>query len=146
MSIFTTSAVALLAMATPATGPAQCIDLGGTGLAQAVSDTAFVGALAGELGGGARARVEGQRETATGLELDMRHFFFTDEGGLLETKDIATLTAVPTKDGNYMLEIHYKVQNASGTFAGYTGEFKSRGLLNFNDGSVVLKYSGQICK
>lgn len=144
MSIFSTSAVALLAMASPA--PAQCINLGGTGLAQVVSETEFVGALSGKLGGGARASVEGQRETATGLELDMRHFFFTDEGGLLATKDVATLTAVPAKDGNYMLEIHYKVQNASGTFAGYSGEFKSRGLLNFNDGSVMLKYAGQLCK
>ena len=45
MSIFTTSAVALLAMAAPASGPAQCIDLGGSAIANAVSETGFVGAL-----------------------------------------------------------------------------------------------------
>lgn len=146
MSIFTTSAVALLAMAAPTSGPAQCIDLGGSAIANAVSETGFVGALEGRLSGAARARVTGQRETATGLELDMRHFFFTDTGGMLETHDVATLTTIHDRPGNYMIEIHYEVQQSSGTFAGYSGDFRSRGLIDFTNGTVVLRYAGQICK
>lgn len=146
MSIFSTTLTALLTMAAPATAPAQCIDLGGTGLANAINDTGFVASLDGRLSGGARASVAGQRQTAAGLELDMRHFFFTDEGGLLETQDVATLTEIPARPGKFMLEIHYTIQKASGTFDGYSGEFKSRGLINFDEGSVVLKYSGKICR
>jgi hypothetical protein len=127
-------------------GGSQCKEIGGMALADAIDDTDLVAALSGELGGGARARITAQRETATGLVLDMEHYFINDKGGLLKTMDKATLTAVPGKIKTYMLEIAYEVVEARGTYAGYKGRFQSYGLINLAAGKVVLRYNGEICK
>ena len=124
----------------------ECRVLGGTGMADAIDENHFVASLSGGLGGGARATVTAQSETETGLVLGMEHHFFTDEGGLLHTKDKATLTAVPGKANFYMLEISYEILESSGAFEGYQGEFRSAGLFNSETGKVVLRYTGQICK
>ncbi|MBL4739648.1 MAG: hypothetical protein JKY12_01560 [Sneathiella sp.] len=124
----------------------SCIVLGGTALANAVSETELVGALTGSFAGGARAKITAQRETATGLSMDMEHYFLNDKGGLLNTNDVAKLTAIPGKDKTYMLEINYHIQNASGRFEGYKGSFQSKGLIDLGAGTVVLRYNGEICK
>jgi len=124
----------------------SCIALGGTALANAVSETELVGALTGSFAGGARAAIIAQRETAMGLSMDMEHYFLNDKGGLLNTKDVAKLTAIPGKDKIYMLEIDYDVEKASGRFEGYKGSFRSKGLIDLGAGTVVLRYSGEICK
>lgn len=124
----------------------SCLALGGTALANAVSETELVGALTGSFAGGARATITAQRETATGLSMDMEHSFLNDKGGLLNTKDVATLTSILGKDKTYMLEIKYDIQKASGRFEGYEGSFQSKGLIDLGAGTVVLRYNGEICK
>lgn len=134
----------LSATATPTY--AECKQITGMALANAVDDTNLVAALKGELGGGARARITAQQETETGLILDMEHHFINDKGGLLHTKDKAVLTSVPGKVKTYMLEIGYNVIDASGYYAGYKGSFNSFGLIDLAAGKVVLRYNGEICK
>ena len=124
----------------------DCKAIGGMALADAIDETNLVAALSGELGGGARAKITGQEETATGLSLDMEHYFINDKAGLLRTRDKATLTTVPGKHQTYMLEITYDVVEARGTYAGYKGRFRSFGLINLATGKVVLRYNGEICK
>lgn len=123
-----------------------CKQIGGMAMADAIDETNLVAALSGELGGGARASITAQKETATGLALDMEHYFINNKGGFLRTRDKATLTAIPGKDKTYMLEMVYDVIEASGTYAGYKGRFESYGLINLAAGKVVLRYKGEICK
>ena len=123
----------------------QCIAVGGMGLAEAIDETHLVAALSGDMTG-ARAKITGQKKTNTGLILDMEHYFINDKGGLLKTKDKATLTTVPDKDQTYMLEIAYNVIESRGTYAGYKGKFNSFGLIKLKEGKVILRYSGELCK
>jgi hypothetical protein len=125
---------------------ADCLAIGGTGLGSAIDESNLVASLSGALSGGARARIKAQKETSTGLTLDLEHYFFTATGGMLHTADTATLTAIPGKHKTYMLEIAYDVLESSGSFGGYKGRFQSIGLFDIGAGKVVLRYSGELCK
>ena len=99
----------------------------------------------------AAGKITAQRKTATGLEMDMEHYFGTNEASGMQTRDLGVLTAVPGKPGRYMLEITYTIQEGvtRGTLKGYKGQFKSFGLADLrdpNDMKALVRYSGEICK
>lgn len=108
---------------------------------------------AASLGGWANAagKITAQRKTATGLEMDMEHYFGTPSGGGLLTKDLGVLTAVPGKPGRYMIEITYDVQEgtARSVLKGYKGQFNSYGLVDLRDPNNMgglVRFFGEICK
>jgi hypothetical protein len=99
----------------------------------------------------AAGKITAQRETKTGLEMDMQHYFGRDDGGAFQTKDSAELTAVPGKPGRYMIEITYHIQPGvtRGTLKGYSGTFNSYGLVDLRDTDNMVglvRYTGEICK
>jgi hypothetical protein len=99
----------------------------------------------------AAGKILAQRQTPTGLEMDMEHYFGRDDGGAFQTKDVAVLTAVPGKPGRYMIEIAYHIQEnvTRGTLKGYKGQFNSYGLVDLrNPENLVglVRYTGDICK
>ncbi len=99
----------------------------------------------------AAGKITAQRETATGLEMDMVHYFGRDDGGAFQTKDLGILTAVPGKPGRYMIEITYHIQEdvTRGTLKGAKGTFNSYGLVDLrNPDNMVglVRYTGEICK
>ncbi|MGB5489374.1 MAG: hypothetical protein WBM76_00970 [Woeseiaceae bacterium] len=99
----------------------------------------------------AAGKITAQRETATGLEMDMEHYFGNGEGGAFQTKDLGILTAVPGKPGRFMLEITYHIQEdvTRGTFKGVKGTFNSYGLVDLRDPNNMVglvRYTGEICK
>ena len=96
----------------------------------------------------ASGTITAQRETKSGLEMDLNHYFLNNTGGSFHTVDHAELTAVPGKMGNFMIEINYSIEKESttGTFKGYEGNFKSYGLVDLNNMEGLVRYSGEICK
>lgn len=99
----------------------------------------------------AAGKITAQRQTATGLEMDMEHYFGKDDGGAFLTKDLGVLTAIPGKPGRYMLEITYHIQEdvTRGTLKGYKGNFNSYGLVDLRDPDNLVglvRYTGSICK
>ncbi len=99
----------------------------------------------------AAGKILAQRQTPTGLEMDMEHYFGRDDGGAIHTKDLGILTAVPGKPGRYMLEITYHIQqqDSRGTLKGYGGTFNSYGLVDLRDANNMVglvRYTGEICK
>lgn len=96
----------------------------------------------------ASGTITAQRETKSGLEMDLNHYFLNDSGGSFHTVDHADLTAVPGKNGNFMIEIDYSIEKGSttGTLKGYEGSFKSYGLVDLNNMEGLVRYSGEICK
>jgi len=99
----------------------------------------------------AAGKILAQRKTATGLEMDMEHYFGRDDGGAFQTKDLGILTAVPGKPGRFMLEITYHIQAdvTRGTLKGYKGNFNSYGLVDLRDPNNMVglvRYTGKICK
>jgi hypothetical protein len=96
----------------------------------------------------ASGTITAQRETKSGLEMDLNHYFLNNTGGSFHTLDHAELTTVPGKAGNFMIEINYSIEKGSttGTFKGYEGDFKSYGLVDLNKMEGLVRYSGEICK
>jgi len=99
----------------------------------------------------AAGKITAQRETATGLEMDMEHYFGKDDGGSFQTKDLGVLTAVPGKPGRFMIEITYHIQEGvtRGTLKGVKGTFNSYGLVDLRDPNNMVglvRYTGEICK
>lgn len=150
------AAFAALAFASSAPAAAQeCIDLGGVGIpnffAEGVDQPIVISAsLMGSVQNAA-GKIVTQRETATGLEMEMEHYFGRTDGGAVYTKDIGILTAIPAKPGRFMIEITYTIQRemSRGTLEGYGGEFKSYGLVDLRDPKNMqglVRYSGKICR
>lgn len=123
----------------------QCMEIGGTAMGNAINDTELVAALTGSFSG-ARAEILSQTPTKTGLKLDFEHYFVNPKGGMIHTKDKATMTNVEGRKGLYMLEIKYNIVESSGALAGYKGSFNSYGLIDMNKGKVALRYEGELCK
>lgn len=99
----------------------------------------------------AAGKITAQRETASGIEMDMEHYFGNDDGGAFQTKDLGILTAVPGKPGRYMIEITYHIQESvtRGTLRGVKGTFNSYGLVDLRDPNNMVglvRYTGEICK
>ncbi len=99
----------------------------------------------------AAGKITAQRETPTGLEMDMEHYFGKDDGGAFQTKDLGILTSIPGKPGRYMIEITYHIQEnvTRGTLKGYKGHFNSYGLVDLRDPDNLVglvRYTGSICK
>ncbi len=99
----------------------------------------------------ATGKITAQRETPTGLEMDMEHYFGSDDGGAFQTRDLGILTAVPGKPGRFMIEITYHIQEevTRGTLKGVKGQFSSYGLVDLRDPNNMVglvRYTGEICK
>lgn len=124
----------------------QCLPVGGVALGQFYNGGSDV--VAPMLGtfAAARGSVKGQKETATGLLLEMEHAFSTSDGAVVSTRDVAELTKIPGKKDTYLLELAYTVNESYGRLKGYSGTFNSRGSINLATGEALVRYSGQICK
>lgn len=146
-------ALILLAIISSNTFASQklCIPIGGTGMptfsAQKDGTVRITAPLIGSVSA-ASGTITAQRETRSGLDMDLNHYFLNNTGGSFHTQDHAELTAVPGKAGNFMIEIDYSIEKGSttGTFKGYEGDFKSYGLVDFNRMEGLVRYSGEICK
>lgn len=99
----------------------------------------------------AAGKITAQRQTPTGMEMDMEHYFGREDGGAFQTKDLGILTAVPGQPGRFMIEISYHIQEdvTRGTLKGYKGRFNSYGLVDLRDPDNLVglvRYTGSICK
>ncbi len=146
---------ALLASNPVQAGTEKCMPIGGVAVANFFAEgdgrpVIISAALTGSVNNAA-GKIISQIQTATGLEMDMEHYFGRDDGGAIYTKDKAVLTAIPEKPGRYMIEITYHIQNrvSRGTLAGFGGTFQSYGLVDMRDPANMqglVRYSGSICK
>jgi len=159
INIFKTTLVAL-ALSTASIQDASaaetaCMPIGGVAIpnffAEGEGKPIIISATLSGSVNNAAGKILRQRETATGLEMDMEHYFGRSDGGAIQTKDTSELTAIPGKPGRFMIEINYHIQPdmSRGTLAGYKGEFKSYGLVDLRDPNNMVglvRYMGEICK
>lgn len=156
--MYRTAVTAAIALANSAGAKAtsqNCMPIGGVAIPNffpegKTNPTIISAALTGSVNTAA-GKITAQRETPTGLEMDMEHYFGRDDGGAFQTKDLAVLTAVPGKPGRFMVEITYHIQEnvTRGTLKGYKGQFSSYGLVDLRDADNMVglvRYAGEICK
>jgi len=144
----------MLLMAAASTAQADegsCMPIGGTGMPNFVPQNDGTMTIVAPLTGSvvtASGKITAQRETKTGLEMDMEHYFMNQKGGFMHTKDLGILTRVEGKQNRYMIEITYQVQkdSTSGVLKGYKGTFNSYGLVDLDNLEGLVRYSGKICK
>lgn len=145
--------IATITVATTSSAHAggNCMPIGGLGMPNFVPQEdgtiTIVAPLTGSVAT-ASGKITAQRKTATGLEMDMEHYFMTEKGGFMHTKDLGILTKVTGKKDRYMIEITYHIQESStsGVLEGYKGKFKSFGLVDLAKLKGLIRYSGKICK
>ncbi len=149
-----------LALFAPLSGAAkaiepECLPLGGVAIANFFDEGGdrpmiISATLTGSVHSTA-GKILAQRKTATGLEMDMEHYFQRDDGSQIYTKDLGVLTAIPGKPGRYMIEITYRIQPSvsRGALEGYVGTFHSFGLVDLREPSDLkglIRYGGEICR
>jgi hypothetical protein len=149
------SGISLSGPTSASSAPAVCLPIGGVAIARFFAEgegnpVIISAALMGSVQNAA-GKITAQRETATGLEMEMEHYFGRNDGGAFQTKDLGILTAVPGKPGRFMIEITYDIQDgtARGTLEGANGSFKSYGLVDLRDPDNMqglVRYSGEICQ
>ena len=158
-NIVKTALIAVALSATNAQGATAsentCMPIGGVAIpnffAEGEGKPIIISATLSGSVNNAAGKILTQRETATGIEMDMEHYFGRSDGGAIQTKDTSELTAIPGKPGRFMIEINYHIQPemSRGTLAGYKGEFKSYGLVDLRDPNNMVglvRYTGEICK
>lgn len=144
------AAFALLAAAGASTAASAqtCQPMGGTAIFEAVPGSGgFMVAMTGDFEGGVFARLVGRpRDLGNGRTgYDLEHFFARADGSTVSTKDESVWVAVPGED-RVLAATTYRVQRATGTLEGSTGEFRSWGSVDAKTGQGVLRFSGQICR
>ncbi len=149
------SAIAVASVSAAQAAEKRCVPVGGVAIANFFAEgegkpIIISATLTGSVSTAA-GKITAQRKTATGLEMDLEHYFGKADGGHMLTKDKAVLTAVPGKDGRFMIEITYDIQKnvTRGSLKGYEGQFKSFGLVDLrdpNDMKGLVRYSGEMCK
>ena len=144
-----------LALSSTAALAANCIDMGGVAIPnfypEGEGQPIIISATLTGTIEHASGKILATRETDTGLEMDMEHYFGRGDGGGFQTRDLGVLTAVPGKPGRFMIEITYDLDPSvtRGTLRGYSGQFQSYGLVDLrnNDNLVgLVRYSGEICR
>lgn len=135
--------------------PAVCAPIGGVAIpnffAEGEGNPIIISAALTGTVQNAAGKITAQRETATGLEMDMEHYFGRDDGGAFQTKDLGILTSVPGRPGRFMLEITYDIQDGTGrgTMEGAHGTFNSYGLVDLRDPNSMqglVRYTGEVCQ
>ena len=118
----------------------------GTAMGQFYNDISeVVGVTSGTWAAG-RGSVLSQKETDTGMLLEMEHVFSTSQGGVVRTKDRVELTKIEGKENTFMLELTYKVVETFGHLSDYKGSFNSLGLINLVTGEAFVRFNGGLSR
>ena len=125
-----------------------CRSMGGLGTYNYAEDgRSGVAVMVGDLAGGVHFRQIGEfvsREEGR-LEGRFEHMFVTPDGSTIRTQDVSW--ALPVEGTDYLLGgAAYTVVEATGTYEGFTGTFRSWGTFAPHKGQAVLRYEGRICR
>ena len=82
------------------------------------------------------------------IQFTAQHYWVTDKGEIILFKPAVATADTTSKDNvvaltydNYVATI----TGGTGRFANATGTVKFMGTVDFNEGHLVLRYSGQLC-
>lgn len=109
-----------------------CQPMGGAAIFEAVPGAGgFMVAMTGDFKGGAFARVVSEpRQLGNGrTAYDLEHFFARADGSTISTRDESVWVTIPGED-RVLAAATYRIQRATGTLEGSTGEFRSWGSVD----------------
>lgn len=126
----------------------QCVHVGGGIITNVgvISADRTLGTATGDLKGAVGVQIVGQAAGPGGTTIYSVHHFWVTESGDTIFVEPAQLTAKPVAPGLFAVVTYpVSINGGTGKFKGATGKLKAIGEVDFNDGQVGLRYSGQIC-
>jgi hypothetical protein len=137
------------ALSVAAQAQRACHEVAGGIVTNFIDSSDTLGSAAGDLAGGLGVHVISQEPGAGGtLLITVQHHWVTEAGDTISL-DPGVVTLFPTTiPGFYAASYLNGVElNKSGTgrFSGATGTIYAWGAVDFNQGELVLRYSGRVC-
>jgi hypothetical protein len=126
----------------------QCVHIGGGIITNVgvISADRTLGTATGDLKGAVGVQIVGQAAGPGGTTIYSVHHFWVTESGDTIFVEPAQLTAKPVAPGLFAVVTYpVSINGGTGKFKGATGKLKAIGEVDFNDGQVGLRYSGQVC-
>ena len=126
----------------------QCVHVGGGIITNVgvISADRTLGTATGDLKGAVGVQIVGQAAGPGGTTIYSVHHFWVTESGDTIFVEPAQLTAKPVAPGLFAVVTYpVSINGGTGKFKGATGKLKAIGEVDFNDGQVGLRYSGQVC-
>ena len=127
----------------------SCSKVGGALMTNigAVAGVTNLGPVFGDLAGSVAATILGQNANGT---FNVQHYWVTAAGETIKLKVAVLVPTFPTSDksvvavpwGNYRSDI----AGGTGKFANATGYIDYFGIADFGQGTLVLRYRGQVCR
>ena len=127
---------------------ATCTHVGGALMTNigVVAGVTNLGPVYGDLAGSVAATILGQNANGT---FNVQHYWVTAAGDTLKLKVAVLIPTYPSSDkavvavpwGNYRSDI----AGGTGKYAHATGYIDYFGIADFGQGTLVLRYRGQVC-
>lgn len=125
-----------------------CVHVGGALMTNigTIAGVTNLGPVSGDLAGSVAATILGQNSNGT---FNVQHYWVTAAGDTITLKKAVLIPTYPTSDtgivavpwGNYRSYI----TGGTGKFNHATGYLDYFGIADFHQGTLVLRYSGQLC-
>jgi hypothetical protein len=128
--------------------PSACVHVGGVLMTNigTIAGVTNLGPVSGDLAGSVAATILGQNSNGT---YNVQHYWVTAAGDTITLKVAVLTPTYPTSDlgivavpwGNYRSYI----TGGTGKFSHATGYLDYFGMADFHQGTLVLRYRGEIC-
>ena len=128
--------------------PSTCVRVGGALMTNigTIAGVTNLGPVSGDLAGSVAATILGQNSNGT---FNVQHYWVTAAGETITLKVAVLTPTYPTNDtgivavpwGNYRSNII----GGTGKFSHATGYLDYFGMADFHQGTLVLRYRGEIC-
>lgn len=129
-------------------GPSACVHVGGALMTNigTIAGVTNLGPVSGDLAGSVAATILGQNSNGS---FNVQHYWVTAAGDTITLKVAVLMPTYPTSDtsivavpwGNYRSYI----TGGTGKFNHATGYLDYFGIADFHQGTLVLRYRGQVC-
>ena len=143
-----TNLVGLVPVAFAEDGSSACVRVGGVLMTNigTIAGVTNLGPVSGDLAGSVAATILGQNSNGT---FNVQHYWVTAAGETITLKVAVLKPTYPTSDtgivavpwGNYRSYI----TGGTGKFTHATGYLDYFGIADFHQGTLVLRYRGQVC-
>jgi len=143
-----TNLVGLTPVAFAQDGPSACVHVGGVLMTNigTIAGVTNLGPVSGDLAGSVAATILGKNSNGS---YNVQHYWVTAAGYTITLKVAVLTPTFPTSDtklwqfpwGNYRSYI----TGGTGKFNHATGYLDYFGIADFQQGTLVLRYRGQIC-
>jgi hypothetical protein len=143
-----TNLVGLVPVAFAEDGSSACVHVGGVLMTNigTIAGVTNLGPVSGDLAGSVAATILGKNSNGS---YNVQHYWVTAAGDTITLKVAVLMPTFPTSDANIVAvpwgNYRSYITGGTGKFSHATGYLDYFGIADFEQGTLVLRYRGQIC-